>query len=342
MKRGSSPALQLLALGAAALSGLAAAEPNTCQPRSRHPFMPIYHIIGNVTSSADGGVRQVEAINDVSSAFLYKGIYHVFHQCCQNHWDHVVSHDLVHWTRLPPPIVPNMNPTGVPHPDWYDAHGSWDGSLSIPRDASSFPGGNGITEPVVLMTAVPGPAPPNTPPTVKDHITMAIVRPTEASDPFLLNWTKDANNPIHYKTAAGAKGTISTPFDTPGQIWKNGDHWNYLVMGNRYTTKDPTFLSWGLAPGKSSFASRENGGQWFSKIANLKDGSCAPSSPALSPSACGETLRRGFCTAASARLLLHRACSAMLCKKAAHGIETSDADTRTLRAGRRPREHRAG
>ena len=81
------------------------------------------------------------------------------------------------------------------------------------------------------------------------------------------------------------------------QIWKNGDHWNYLVMGNRYTTKDPTFLSWGLAPGKSSFASRENGGQWFSKIANLKDGSCAPSSPALSPNA-GETLRGGLCTVA--------------------------------------------
>ena len=44
--------------------------------------------------------------------------------------------DLVHWTRLPPPIVPFMNPTGVPDPlrAWYDARGSWDGSLSIPRD----------------------------------------------------------------------------------------------------------------------------------------------------------------------------------------------------------------
>ena len=69
----------------------AAAMPNTCQPRTKHPFMPIYHIIGNVSSSSDGTVTRVEAINDVSSAFLYKGIYHVFHQCCQNHWDHVVS-----------------------------------------------------------------------------------------------------------------------------------------------------------------------------------------------------------------------------------------------------------
>ena len=96
--------------------------------------------------------------------------------------------DLIHWTRLPPPIVPNMNPTGVPHPDWYDARGSWDGSLSIPRDESSFPGGNGIEAPVVLMTAVPGKAPPNLTNITSrlDHITMAIVRASNAADPFLL------------------------------------------------------------------------------------------------------------------------------------------------------------
>eukprot|EP01051_Picozoa_sp_SAG22_P000923 SAG22_NODE_30_length_28348_cov_12.488584_20_plen_221_part_00 len=217
------------------------------------------------TDAQTGKVTQVEAINDVSSMFLYKGIYHIFHQCCQNHWDHVVSkcaygggggpcdapatppppspaaalsrstpcaiihsspprrcmrRDLVHWTRLPPPIVPNLNPTSVPDPTkaWYDAHGSWDGSLSIPRDESSFPGGNGIDEPVVLMTAVPGKAPPNTPPSQLGHITMAIVRASDKSDPFLLNWTKDDRNPIKYSN--GTKGTLSTPFDTPGQIWK--------------------------------------------------------------------------------------------------------------------------
>ena len=97
----------------AALSALA--QPNTCQPRAAHPFLPIYHIIGNVSSAPDGQVTAVEDINDVSSVFLWKGVYHVFHQCCQNHWDHAVSRDLIHWTRLPPPIVPNFNPTGVPH-----------------------------------------------------------------------------------------------------------------------------------------------------------------------------------------------------------------------------------
>ena len=50
-----------------------AATPNTCQPRSAHPFMPIFHIIGNVTTdSATGAVTSVEDINDVSSIFLWK------------------------------------------------------------------------------------------------------------------------------------------------------------------------------------------------------------------------------------------------------------------------------
>jgi hypothetical protein len=84
--------------------------------------MPIYHIIGNITTDASDVVTSVESINGVSSSvILYKGVYHVFHQCCQNHWDHVVSTDLIHWIRLPPPVAPNMNPTGIAHQDWYDA-----------------------------------------------------------------------------------------------------------------------------------------------------------------------------------------------------------------------------
>ena len=58
-------------------AALVGAEPNTCQPRSSHPFLPIYHIIGNVTSDPKTGeVTNLESINDVSSTFLYKGIYH--------------------------------------------------------------------------------------------------------------------------------------------------------------------------------------------------------------------------------------------------------------------------
>ena len=243
------------------------AEPNTCQPRAAHPFMPIFHLIGNVSSdAATGKVTSVEDINDVSSVILWKGVYHVFHQCCQNHWDHAVSRDLIHWTRLPPPIVPNMNPTGVPHPDWYDAHGSWDGSLSVPHDW------NGITEPVVLMTTVEG-----TPPMDKgaDHagmaVGMAIVRPTDASDPMLLSWTKDTANPIAFANGSA----ITSPYDTPGQIWKSGDHWNFLVVGQRYSTTDPTFHTWRRVENES-WPTGEFGGQWFSPLANLADGSRPP------------------------------------------------------------------
>ena len=46
--------------------------PNTCQPRSEHPFLPIYHVIGNVTTNADGEMTNLESINDVSSVIQYK------------------------------------------------------------------------------------------------------------------------------------------------------------------------------------------------------------------------------------------------------------------------------
>ena len=46
------------------------------------------HIIGNVTKNADNSIK-LEPINDCSGVTFYKGIYHVWHQCCQNHWDHV-------------------------------------------------------------------------------------------------------------------------------------------------------------------------------------------------------------------------------------------------------------
>jgi sucrose-6-phosphate hydrolase SacC (GH32 family) len=247
------------------LASVSAGQPNTCQPRSAHPFQPIYHIIGNVTSDASGTVKSVEDINDVSSAILYKGVYHVFHQCCQNHWDHVVSKDLIHWTRLPPPIVPGFNPTGVPHADWYDAHGSWDGALSIPHEW------NGILEPVIIMTAIEG-AKPHAPPPPPYTTTLAVVRPTDPSDPFLLNWTKDAKNPVQF-----ISGELTTPNDTPGQVWKNGDHYNFLIDGRRYTTKDPSFHTWGVASVKfADFG--EQGGQWFSPLARLANGSAPPAS----------------------------------------------------------------
>ncbi len=123
-------------LGARCRAAVNAATPNTCQPRALHPFLPTYHLIGNVTSDETGKVTAVEDINDVSSVFLWKGVYHVFHQCCQNHWDHVVSKDLIHWTRLPPPVRPNRTDPN----QWYDHSGSYDGGVSIIGPPAAIPG----------------------------------------------------------------------------------------------------------------------------------------------------------------------------------------------------------
>lgn len=46
---------------------------------------PIFHLIGNVTKAPDGTIN-LEPINDASGVTYKDGIYHAWHQCCQNHW----------------------------------------------------------------------------------------------------------------------------------------------------------------------------------------------------------------------------------------------------------------
>ena len=149
-----------VALSFVALSAMAAgtlADPLACQPNAQQPMLPIFHIIGNVSVNAAGNVSKLEPINDCSGVTYYGGLYHIWHQCCQNHWDHVISkvhperhtlytrkiissfstqaslltarldaphpfpaclQDLIHWQRLPPPIQPVTTKT-------------WDGSISM-------------------------------------------------------------------------------------------------------------------------------------------------------------------------------------------------------------------
>ena len=55
---------------------------------------------------------------------------------------------------------------------------------------------------------------------VGDPPTMAVVHATNASDPFLVSWTKDTPNPIQFE----GPGT-----SFPSEVWKNGDHWNFIA-----------------------------------------------------------------------------------------------------------------
>ena len=197
--------LAALTLGFLMVASIAQATPNTCQPREAEPLLPIFHIIGNVTGEA--GHLTIENINDISAIVLYKGIYHVFHQCCQNHWDHMVTQDLIHWTRLPPPLVPINDPTSVKldaaglKSHWYDAHGDWDGSLTV-LSAEDSP--TGKEQAFIIEDIVEGPKPRQYMPRhlrtealeeerarSGDPPTMAVARAMNMSDPYLTNWKKD-------------------------------------------------------------------------------------------------------------------------------------------------------
>ena len=208
----AAPAGMKLLLMAAAAAAAAAAPsadlppPRECRPRADAPYLPIFHIVGNITETG-GGSFTTEAINDVSKIMEYKGVWHVFHQCCQNHWDHVVSDDLLHWRRLPPPVRPTADPA-----EWYDARGSYDGSISL---LAPEHGG-----PVMLYDAMPNP-PPDTwhgPRGISSSSSrlglgddtgwMAVARPKNASDPYLREWVKDPGNPIWFDLGEVQKKTL--------------------------------------------------------------------------------------------------------------------------------------
>ena len=200
------PLAQQALLGLLLAAGTGSSAPNTCQPRADQPLMPIFHIIGNITGT--GRTLSAEAINDVSAVVLHGGLYHVFHQCCGNHWDHVVSSDLVHWARLPPPLVPGNDPTGVPKKDWYDIGGSWDGSLTL-LPAEQSPTGKLL--PLIMYDVIEGPPPPSGGPQrlgrsrLGDNPTMALAR-GDPDDPWLLSWMKDAANPLAFEGCPNITG----------------------------------------------------------------------------------------------------------------------------------------
>lgn len=219
-------------------------SPLACQPNSEQPMLPIFHIIGNVTKNADGSVA-LEPVNDCSGVTFADGIYHLWHQCCQNHWDHLISADLIHWQRLPPPI----QPLGLK---------TWDGSVSfLPNDDGG---------PVILYDAQDGKLDPVTDRLApSDRAILGVARPANTSDKYLMTWTRDAHNPVVFDGA---------PTDFPGQIWKSGDHWNFVGQGNRYQSNTSSFHSW---RNMGSFVGiGEHGGQWWLETPKQVNGSAPP------------------------------------------------------------------
>jgi hypothetical protein len=215
--------------------------------------MPIFHILGNFT---DGDGSQPVGVNDVSSIFQRVGVWHgvvsqasvapsaqkqladmnahdlapafdaVFHQFGQCGWAHSLSYDGVHWKNVRHPLTPDNDPKHV-----YDQCGCWDGSLTVASGVN-----DGL--PVILyapQTSVPSVlsmgdnttrVPSNL--TSGDPPIMAVARASDLSDPELLRWTKDPQNPV--------AGSLSDM----GQIWKNGHRWDGVSGGQMYSSNDST------------------------------------------------------------------------------------------------------
>lgn len=223
-------------------------------------MLPTFHIIGNVSQAVDGTIK-LEPINDASGVTYYQGLYHVWHQCCQNHWDHVISKDLIHWQRLPPPIQ------GGNHEVWgATGERTYDGSISmLPMDEGG---------PIFLYDA-PDKIPKGWPGC--GECILSIARLNNTSDKYLQLFTRDEHGGdpvlIHNDFVNGTK--VEKPVDFPSTIWKNGDHYNFIAQGSRFTTTDKTFRTWSRVE-PPMIGCGENGGQWWIPTPNQRDGTAPP------------------------------------------------------------------
>ena len=230
-----------------------------CQAREVNPFMPLFHVMGNLT---DGDGTQPVAVNDVSSVVQWMGVLHVFHQFGQCGWAHALSHDGgVHWKNAHYPLTPDHDPKHT-----YDQCGCWDGSLTLTTGVN---GGS----PVILyapQTSVPAGRDDSSSTqsragsTSSDRPIMAVARPSDPSDPELRYWTKDAQNPV--------SGAVSDM----GQIWANGGRWDGMSGGQMFSSNDSALHTWYKQPMAHGFPRGGSGGQWFQELPRTVDGQLLP------------------------------------------------------------------
>ena len=134
---------------------------------------------------------------------------------------------------------------------------TWDGSISM---TSAADGG-----PAILYDAQDGKA-GSDPHTLRDSAILGVARLVDpANDAYLMTWARAANNPVNFTGA---------PIAFPGQVWRNGDHFNFVGQGNLFQTTDPSFHSW-TNMGKFTGVS-EHSGDWTSPVPNQIGGAPPP------------------------------------------------------------------
>jgi len=150
-------------------------------------------------------------------------MWHVMHQANWTDWAHLVSTDLIHWTRIPSALFPN---------------GDWDGSLTL-LDG----------KPVIMYDCynLVDCLPPNTTGPLGDNPFVGVARPKDPSDQNLTEWSKDQLNPVYLQDTKGAP--ITRGFAGPSNLWRGQDgNINMLMqLGDsiaRFESSDARLHNW--------------------------------------------------------------------------------------------------
>lgn len=98
-----------------------------------------------------------------------------------------------------------------------------------------------------------------------DKPILGVARPADPDDKYLMKWVRDDKNPVTF---------VGEPIAFPGQIWKNGDHWNFIGQGARFQSNDSTFQTWSRM--NNIIGLGEHGGQWWLPVPKQIDGSPPP------------------------------------------------------------------
>jgi len=129
---------------------------------------------------------------------------------------------------------------------------TWDGSISLLTAADGGP--------AILYDAQDGKQEG-----LGDSPILGVARLVDPADRYLQLWARAPNNPVNF---------TGTPIAFPSQIWRNGDHFNFVGQGMRFASTDPTLHAW---TNMGEFVDRgEHSGQWWAPTPNQADGSPPP------------------------------------------------------------------
>jgi len=194
--------------------------------------------------------------HDANAVFPYKGKWHVMHQANWTDWAHLVSTDMVRWTRLPSALSPN---------------GDWDGTLSLVDgvpvilfDCYNVADCNGN---VVSPRAPRGRRSSFSP---LDPPLIGVAHPVDLADPNLTSWTKDPRNPISLTAPDGTP--VTRGFAGPSNLFHSppSDALSFVVqLGSaigRVESDEPSLHNWTVAD-PHFFSDGGHGGRGASGLA---------------------------------------------------------------------------